>query len=337
MSLAVVGDWDADGVVSAAQIFYSQSVLGVYPLRNKRNVLLIPASVRSVVNVVKEIVESDIGYVVFLDIAYSNYMDKALSILYSKGIKVLYVDHHISTEIHVNIIKPKVEDMIIGRTSTAMLVYNKLKSLGIEVSERLKAFIEAVTIIERGGGYGIGKAPSKLIDIVASLSRALVKSRDRDLWIKIVKWLTEPLPTLSLPFALNVLHFAKPSPEHLKELKVIASEIALSSIRIFNVRLVDIRGKRYPYKSTAIASALHRLLRSPIAVVTKNKHGQDILILKSSGTLAYNIALHLYRKGLVRDLMGHQTLVIALLKPGIELGKIIEGIREALVSGPAGI
>jgi len=338
MVVGVVADWDADGVVSAAQVFYSQEVVGGFPLKGREKVFLFPSTVRSVFEVVKEIVDSSVGFVVFLDIAYSKYMDRALRFLGSRDIGILYIDHHISTAIHVDSIKPLVNNIVLGKTSTAMLVYNQLRSVGIDINERLKAFVEAVTAIERGREKeSVKQIHGKLIDIVANLSRVLSSSRSRDLWVKVVRWLTEPLPMISMPFASDVTIFAKSSPEYIKELKSVANEIALSSRRIFNIRFVDIRNSRYPYKSTAIASALYRLFKSPIVLLTKNKKGREILIIKSRDTLAYDLGIHLYRKGVTEDIMGHQTLVIMLLKQGLNLEKIIDHVREFIVSGPAGI
>lgn len=333
MVVAIIGDWDADGVISAAEIFYSQNLLGAYPVKGRCDILLIPTSARSIDKAVEEIHGYSINYAVILDVAYSRYMDKALSVLHSRGTKVIYIDHHISTAIHIDSIRPKVESVIVGQTSTAMLVYNILKSMGIDISERLKAFVEAVTIIEKGDRrHSAKRVNKKLIDIVATLSRSLVISKNRDMWIRVVKWLTEPLPMVSLPFAANINQFVQPQLGYLKEIKVVANEIALSSIKIFNIRFIDIRGRRYPYKSTSIASALYRLLRTPIILLSKNRHGQNILVLKSSGTLAYDIALYLYKKNIAEDLMGHQTLVIMLLKPDVDKETIINSIREAIIS-----
>ena len=338
MVVGVVADWDADGVVSAAQILYSQEVVGFFPLKSREKVLLIPSDVRGVVDITREVVGSGVNFVVFLDIAYSKYVDKALRFLKSRGIGVLYIDHHISTAIHIESIKPLVNNVVVGKTSTAMLVYNQLRSVGIDVGERLKAFIEAVTAIERGGKKGsVKQIHGKLIDIVANLSRILSSTRSRDLWVKVVKWLAEPLPMISIPFTSDITKFAKPSPEYIKELKAIANEIALSSKKIFTVRFIDIRNSRYPYKSTAIASALHRLLRSPIILLTKNRRGRELLIIKSSDTLAYDLGLHLYRKGVAEDIMGHQTLALILLRKGVEVEKIVDYVREFIINGPAGI
>ncbi len=337
MVVAIISDWDADGVVSAAQVLYSQGILGVYPLRGKHSVVLVPASVRSIVDAAEEIVGKGASYAVVLDIAYSRYTDKAFGYLRSNNVEVLYIDHHISTAIHIDAVKSKIKNVLVGRTSTAMLVYNQLKSIGVDVSERLKAFIEAVTVIERGERRYSKQVSVKLIDIIASLSRALVNSKNRNLWIKVVQWLTEPLPFISLPFALDITKFAKTSSEHLKELKAIANEIALSAKKIFDVRFIDIRGTKYPHKSTAIASALHRLLKTPVVLLARNKRGDDILIIKSRGATAYDLALYLYRKGIAEDIMGHQTLIIMLLKPQVSPQNIANYIREFLVNGPAGI
>lgn len=335
--VAVIGDWDADGVVSTAEIVYSQGVLGVFPVRGTRDVFAVPTSVRHVDGAVKEILDRGANYVVFLDIAYSRYMDRALSLLKSRGVGVLYIDHHISTAIHMDSIRPCVDVVVVGRTSTAMLVYNMLRSRGVDVSDRLKAFIEAVTIIEKGSLRGLKPVDRKLVDIVASMSRALTKAKDRDLWFRVVKWLTEPLPLAALPFTSPITLFVNESRNRMEELKTAAMEIAMGCTKIFSVRFADIRGRRYPFKPTAIASALHRILKSPVALLAKSNSGDDILIMKSSDTTAYDIALHLYKKGLVEDVMGHQTLTIMLVKIGVGREQIEQAIREFMISGPAGI
>lgn len=337
--MAIVGDWDIDGAVSSAEIFYSQAVLGLYPVKGVKDVVLVPTSARSVADAIKNIVvDHCVKYVVFLDIAYSKYMDIALSLLRSKDIGILYVDHHISTAINIDVVKAKVDLVVIGKTSTSMLVYSLLKSIGIDVSERLKAFIKAVTVIERGDReYNIKPVDKKLIDITASLSRTLTSSKDKEMWIKVIKWLTEPMPMIALPFATNIKKFIQSSTEYMRELKALANEIAISCLRLFNIRFIDIRSKNYRFKSTAIASALHRLLKTPIILLSRNSQGKDILVIKSSNSFAYDVAMYLYKKGIVEDVIGHQTLIIILLKPGIEKEKIINSIREFLVNGPAGI
>ena len=41
--VAVIADWDADGVTSAAMLFYAQRHRGVYPLQGRQEVSLEPS------------------------------------------------------------------------------------------------------------------------------------------------------------------------------------------------------------------------------------------------------------------------------------------------------
>lgn len=340
MVVVVFSDWDADGVISAAEIFYSQNILGVYPVEKKREVVLIPTSVKNISKEIEVVVSSrlDLEYVVFLDIAYSKTMKKNLFLIREKGVEILYVDHHISTAIHIDELKPVVNNLVFGKAATAVLVYNLLKSRGIDVSKRLKAFIEAVAMLEKEKNRKkLMSIDQKLVDIVANISRTLVMNKDKDLWIKIVKWLTQPLPILSIPFATDIKYFVEKTKNNTKDIKLLANEIALSALRIFNVRFIDIRNKKYPYKITSIASSLHRLLKTPIIILAKNKHGKEILVTKSCNSLAYDIALYLYKNNLAEDVVGHETLTISLLKPGVSKENLIQIIRKIIVNGPAGI
>lgn len=331
-------DWDIDGAVSAAEILYSQAVLGMYPVDKKCNVELIPTSPRSIARDFRNIKDVEVEYIIILDIAYSKFMNKVLSVFKEKGVEVLYVDHHISTAIHADEIRSRTVNLVIGKSATAILVYNLLKSHGLDVTDRLRAFIEAVSVIEKGDDkFRIKSIDRRLVDIVVAISRTLIKSKSKDLWIKTVNWLTEPLPRLSIPFSIDIKQFVSRSQNDFKELKAIANEIALSAIRIFNMRFIDISHRNYPYKSTSIASALYRLLKTPVFLLAKSRRGRKILVIKSNGTLAYDIALHLYRAGIAKDIVGHQTLTISLLRPDVSKEVVLQKIREIITSGPAGI
>jgi oligoribonuclease NrnB/cAMP/cGMP phosphodiesterase (DHH superfamily) len=93
--VAVIADWDADGVVSAALILYSQYSKGVFPLEERTKPCLIPAGPRSIKRVVEEGKCWEV--VVILDIPYTSEVEETIQHLRECGARIYYFDHHSST------------------------------------------------------------------------------------------------------------------------------------------------------------------------------------------------------------------------------------------------
>jgi len=337
--ICVVGDWDADGMVSVAEIVYAQEFLGLYPARGKRSTCIFPSTPNTINLLVKPIIDRGCEYLLILDIAYSHRVQEFINKVREKSINIIYIDHHLSSIINSHAIEKIAYESFIGKAPTAILVYHLLSSLGINLTDRLKAFISSISRLEHGNirrsGYNINK---RLIDIVANLSRYVSQKKDRELWERIVRWLSSPLPSIALPFSTEIYKLVKI--EDSSDLKIFASEIAIEAKRIFNLRFIDLRSRKVNYRASAIASALYRIFRMPIAILIKNSKGHELIVIKSRDTTAYTIALELYRRGIAVDLMGHQTLAIALIKSNTPTTIITNTLREIMIShigsGPAG-
>jgi hypothetical protein len=57
MPVVVIGDWDADGFVSAAEVVFSQEVVGVYPVRGKHSAIAYPSTPRTLPQLLNRLAE----------------------------------------------------------------------------------------------------------------------------------------------------------------------------------------------------------------------------------------------------------------------------------------
>ncbi|MFN4046156.1 MAG: phosphoesterase, partial [Acidilobaceae archaeon] len=150
LSVAIVADWDADGVVSAAQLLYAQEKLRVFPVRGKVHVDLLPSGPRGF----KDKVSGKCwDYVIVIDIPFTEDVDMGLKSMADSGcnFKLYYFDHHKSTAENMDYIEKTYGGIVVsGSTSTSLIIKNFLEKLGIKITPRLKLFIEAVTAIEGG-------------------------------------------------------------------------------------------------------------------------------------------------------------------------------------------
>lgn len=335
----MVGDWDADGMVSVAEVVYAQEFLGLYPVKGRYSTHIFPSTPNTINLLAKPIIDERCEYLLVLDIAYSHKVWEFLNKVKESSINIIYIDHHLSSIINSHTIEKIAYESFIGKAPTAVLIYHLLSSLAINLTDRLKAFVNSISKLEHGNTRGDSHTMNKrLIDIVANLSRYVSQKRDRELWERVVRWLSSPLPSIALPFSPEIYRLIKI--EDNRDLKMFANEIAMEAIRIFNLRFIDLRSRKINYRVSAIASALYRIFRMPIAILVKGSKGRELIVIKSRDTTAYTIALELYRKGIAIDLMGHQTLAIALVKNSIPTTTIVNSLREIIIkhmgSGPAG-
>lgn len=325
--VAVIADWDVDGVVSAAQIVYSQEVVGRYPLSGRQRVHLIPSASKSLPRVIEEISNSNISHIVLLDIAYSRHTESFLKRIKELNTYIIYIDHHISSYIHSSAIEKLVDEFIVGKTPTAYLVFQLMNTLKIASTARIRAFVEVASVIE---GRRQSDVSTKFIQLIVALSRTLAQSRNRELWEKLVRWLSSPLPHTSIPFTMDINRFVEPQLKG-EDINMFAKELALRAEKIFNIRLVDARGEKLAYRPSALASALYRIFRNPVILLLTNKDGSNYILIKSRDLTAYILALELYRSGFAIDIMGHQTLSYSLLREDIDINSIKNFIRTTIL------
>jgi len=325
--VVVVADWDIDGVVSAAQIVYSQEVVGKYPLDGKRRVFLIPSTSKTLPFIFNEVGSLNVSHLVLLDIAYSRDAMFFLKKIKNLNIYSIYIDHHISSFIYSETIESLVDEFIVGKIPTAYLVYQLMNSLKISLTSRLKAFIEAASTIEGRRQKALNR---KFIQLVIAVSKTLAHSRNREQWEKLIRWLSSPLPQTSMPFNIDIDKFIKPQ-KNSEDVNLFANELALRAEKIFNIRFIDARKTKPRYRPSAIASALYRIFKNPVILLLNNKEGKSYIVVKSKDSTAYTIALELYRKGMAIDIMGHQTLSYTLLRDDVDINQVKNFIRNIIL------
>lgn len=324
----VIGDWDADGVVSAAIIYYLQEKLGLYPIKQRLEVILEPSGPRGL-KVKLERVEESPRALVILDIPYIHGLDEVLEVFKRRHQPhITYIDHHLSTIYVARRLGEVVDDLVVGSSPTVILAYNLAKSLGARLTPRLEAFVKAVALMEKGAR--ISGSLKGMVRLAASISKALTVTRDPDYWRQLVKWLASPLIIPQPLVRKEVIEKAlKLSEETDRRVKELAMELALSARTIGYIKFVDARRKWRGRGSTALASKLYHILRQPVAVLVAGREDHLLLIVKAKRGGASRVARVFYDRGLVVDIGGHESLAIMRLKKGLPLETILKVLREA--------
>jgi len=325
----IIADWDADGVVSAAMILYSQSYLGIYPLRGKRSVELKPATPRTLSEALRPRLEYGCPEcVVFLDIPFTKYNYSILKDFRRKckETRMIYVDHHLSTIYHSQLLEKIMDEVIVGRSATVILIYQLLKSLGVKLTIRLDSFAQAVNFMERGA-----KAPpelSNMVKLASAISKALKAEHDLSLWERLIKWMASPLPFTTPPPLDKAIEKAKQlATEADKAIKDIAIDLAMSAQKIGYLRFVDAR-KITNVSATALASKIRHILKQPVALLAR-KEKFEVLVIKAPRGLAAKIAGTIYSSGIAEDIGGHASLAVLKLKKDIDLNTLLEILKRA--------
>jgi len=324
----VIGDWDADGVVSSAIIYYLQEKIGVYPIKNRVEVILEPSGPRGLREKLKKVEESPKALVI-LDIPYIRGLDEVLKEFKDKHESLItYIDHHLSTIYYSQKLEGIVDDLIVGYKPTVILTYNLARSLNIKLTPRLEAFVKAVALMEKGA-----KIPENLkgmIKLASSISKALTVTRDPDYWRQLVKWLASPLiipqPLIKKEVIEKALEISAETDRKIKEL---AMELALTARTVGYIKFIDARKKWHGRGSTALASKLYHILRQPIALLVMGRENYQLLIVKAKRGGANRIARFFYERRLAVDIGGHESLAIMRLKKGLPLETILKVLREA--------
>ena len=330
--VGVIADWDADGVTSAAMIYYAQSYRRVYPLRGRHDVALEPAGPRGFPDALNNIVGGGgcPDALVVLDIPLTNNVYEVLSgfLRDCKETRLVYIDHHFSTIYMSKKLYELSEEVYLGHKPTAMLTFNLLRSLGVRhMTPRLEAFMKAVGVLERGA-RPLTDAERNIVRLAASISKACTVLRDKELWQKLVKWLASPLPQ-DMPFDRKLVEkVVRIAEESDKEIMEKAKELAITARRIGYIRFIDARGKWSSRGSSALASKLYKVLKQPVALLIERDDGVKLLIIRSRGKGAYRVATGLVKEGIALDIGGHSGLAIVRLKEDIEMAELEKALRR---------
>jgi len=329
----IIGDWDADGVVSSAIVFYVQEKLGIYPVKDKKRVRIEPAGPRSIAELSKKL-RRCWDCVVILDIPYTGSVETFLKEYRALGCtgRILYFDHHPSTiENAINIERRFATETFFGKNATSLILYRFLEGIGVRLPEKLKRYAMAVAVLE-GRRHRSKRifVDDRMVKLVASISKTLNKVRDPDLWKAYVKWLANPLPTE--PPKVRIRNEVQSSLDVSKEVdaeaKGIAMELAMSSERLGYIRFVDARGRWRKRGATALASHIFRIVGEPVALLIDKDEGTHLLIIRSSKGLAMALAKKLESLGLLEDVGGHENIAVSRIVPNFDINKLKEALRR---------
>ncbi len=325
-NVVIIADWDADGVVASAQLVYVQERLGMFPVRSRIPVNLIPSGPRGF----KEKVQGRCwDHVLVVDIPFTSDVDDGLNSMLRSGcrFKLYYFDHHRSTVESSGYMESVYNGLIVtGNYPTSVIVKNFLEKHGIRITPRLKLFVEAVTVIE--GGRGNVQANERIVGIVAAISKHLNRTKDPSVWCKYVRWLADPIPFDDIELQLGreipglIDESLKVSKEADEELREIAMNLSMSAKRVGYVRLVDARGKWSSRGASALASAIHKIVGEPVVLVVDRMDGAILIVIRSSRGEAGRLVEMLHSLGLIEDKGGHENIAVARLSKNVSLSQL---------------
>lgn len=344
-SVAVIGDWDADGIVSTAIVYYTQSRLGVFPLRGRRIPFTSPGGPRSFPEVVASLKVCP-KVLVVLDIPYTSEVAEGLKSFRGRGCsgRVYYFDHHPSTIDSLPELEDELKvDAVVGRSATAVLLRTFLAGMNVKLTPRLEGFVRAVAVLE-GSKKRVPQlsqeeiVEERLVQIAASMSKALNLTRDPELWRSYVEWLANPIPFESpkvrLPGVNAELDLIEASidmgREADEEAKQAAIDLAMSAENLGYIKFVDARGKWKKRGATALAGYIHRMTGQPVAVLVEKRDGSLLLVIRASHGAAVRIAEILKAMNALEDVGGHGNVATGRLRQGLSLDKLKSMLRRAV-------
>ncbi len=325
----VIGDWDADGAVSAGILVYLQES-GVFPVKGGvQEIHLYPASAHEAWRVLQSFSGCPRFYAL-LDIPLTRRLLEALSRVRSscRDTLIVYIDHHVSTLEELRALKSVADVVVVGKDKpTAMHLVELSAKLGKKLPSKLVKFAEAIRFIELGL-----KPPETLKNIVkiaAGISRALKLERSRSFWEKMVRWFANPLPMPLSKSDLEVLErVEREARSRDTELEDAALTLAVSAERVGCFRFIDARRKWKRRGVTSLATRLSRKLRAPVALLS-TLGDRDILVIRTRSGAAKLIGDELVASGQAVDVGGHSNIAIVLLRDGYDLRKIKEILLKA--------
>ena len=336
--VAVIADWDADGVVGAALIYYAQEKRGVFPVRGKEKVCLIPAGPRSIIEAVGDYCWE---HVVLVDIPLTQEVITAMTILRERcRPRFYYFDHHDST---IQATHKLEEDynafVVVGRSPSSVIIKRFLEGLNVRFTRRLSDFVDAIAVLEGGKRLRSRVEVSpKLVEMAAAISKTLNTTRNKEAWEKYVRWLANPLPfedpgirlETSAAEKANLLQVSEEvSRRSDEEVRRVAMELAMSAKHLGYIRFVDARRVWRKRGASALASAIYKILGQPVAVLFERQDGARLLIIRSGRNEAQAIMEILYNQGVMEDKGGHGNVAVGRLKDEVTVRRLEDALRRA--------
>ncbi len=337
--VVVIADWDADGVVSAAQIYYAQRYREQFPHKGRAKLFIEPSGPRSFQEKSQEIECGD--YLVILDIPYTQEVREGLKSYLERCGKpsgsALYFDHHDTTLKNSRELQEEMGILLFyGVMPTSIIVKNTLEAAGIRLTPRLRNFVDGVAVLE-GRGKSIGGQVSKnIVNLTASISKTLNRKRDPNVWRSYVEWLANPLPfdNTKLPgVGESIVDLSlEESREADEEVRRVATDLAMSAVKIGLVAFVDARNKWKRPGASALASHIHKIIKRPVALLVERDDGVRVLILRSSAGEARTIVGELEVMKIVEDVGGHENVATARLVEEATVERLMNGLRRASIN-----
>ena len=347
--VAVIADWDADGVVAAALLVYAQEIKGVFPLRERAKVCLIPSGPRSIARLLEE--DRCWENVVLLDIPFTSEVESVISAFRNKcNSKIYYFDHHKSTIEAMSKLENELGVyVVVGRSPTAVLLQRFLEGLNVKITPRLREFVKAIAVLE--GDKKTKReveASEGIVRLAASISKALNQTRSNEAWAKYVRWISNPIPFEEIKIKVNKI-FSKTKlnekntdkKENLvklgieisknsdKEIKRKAQELAMSAKNLGYIKFVDARGKWDKRGTSALASAIYKIINFPVALLVEKEDGSRLLVIRSGRGEAELILNELHEMGIVEDTGGHRNIAVAKLSDETTVSMLERSLRKA--------
>lgn len=327
-SLAIFGDWDADGIISSSVIMNAQRHGMIYPIRGKAIIEYEPAE-----PVYLSIRLMEIGCFNAIAILDIPIIDRLLESLRSYRARcpssmIIYIDHHISTHEKIEDLYGLVEEPLVGYVPASRIAFDRVVSLGYRPSDRLKLFVDAVDLMDRG--VRVPENMRGLLKIVSSISKALSYKRDPALWRSAVDWISSPVPLSSTIAGASMEEIARLAAESDKRIRDEANMLAISAQKLGIFRYIDARRKWMDRGASALASMLYRKLRAPVILSVASRDRRHVLMIIKYPGKAYRVVKMLMEAGIAESIGGHSSLGIARI-PANRISDALEMLRSSAI------
>jgi hypothetical protein len=330
--VTIIGDWDADGVVAAALVYYAQRDLRRFPYSGEAVINLAPSGPRGLA---KRLAGDCSDFLVLLDIPVTEEVIAALSSYRARCGKtvIIYVDHHDSTVEAKDVLEKLRVLVVTGREPTSLLVKKMLENMGIRVHRRLQGFVDAVGVLEGARG-GVDK---KQVDMVARISKTMNRVRNDELWRRFVVWVANVMPTdIPLPGGGSISGLTGLGEEFTdeadKEIESAAMDLAMSAKTVGMVVFVDARKRWKRPGASALAAQILRIVKRPVALLIEREDGARVLVMRSARGEAKELMNELKAMGIVEDVGGHGNVATGRLSEEVTVRRLEDALRRASIA-----